>query len=132
MMLRQVLGPWPLSGPAIAIGRIALADAEWRRAAAWARAADARRLDQAMAAVAYRLVGGTRLFRLYELARATALFNHLGRNGIWVRRFQCNPAWLRFGLPATDSAWARLEAALGTFACARSPPAHGAGCSVTN
>jgi len=113
--LRQVLGPWPLSGLAIAIGRIALADAAWRHAAARARAADARRLDQAMAAVADRLVGGTWLFRLYELARATALFDHLGRSGIWVRRFQRNPAWLRFGLPGSPSDWARLEAALGTF-----------------
>jgi cobalamin biosynthetic protein CobC len=113
--LRQALGPWPLSGPAIAIGRLALTDAAWRRAAARARAADALRLDQAMAAVADRVVGGTRLFRLYELARAAALFDHLGRNGIWVRRFQRNPAWLRFGLPASASAWACLEEALGTL-----------------
>jgi cobalamin biosynthetic protein CobC len=114
--LRRVLGPWPVSGPAIAIGRIALADPGWRHAAAVATAADACRLDRAMAPVVDRVVGGTRLFRLYELGRASALFDHLGRNGISVRRFQRSPAWLRFGLPASASAWSRLEAALRSFA----------------
>jgi cobalamin biosynthetic protein CobC len=120
--LRRVLGPWPLSGPAIAIGRLALADIEWRRAASRARAMDARRLDQAMAAVGGRIVGGTRLFRLYELAGAPALFDHLGRNGIWVRRYQHNPAWLRFGLPASASDWLRLETALRSLSRADSRP----------
>ena len=119
--LRRSLGPWPVSGPAIAIGRVALADAGWRRAAAAARAADACRLDQVMTGVVARVVGGTRLFRLYELARAPALFDHFGRHGIWVRRFQHDAAWLRLGLPASPSAWDRLEAALLTFIYRTSP-----------
>jgi cobalamin biosynthesis protein CobC len=114
--LRRSLGPWPVSGPAIAIGRVALADAGWRRAAAVARSADACRLDRVMTGVVERVAGGTRLFRLYELARAPALFDHFGRQGIWVRRFQHDPAWLRLGLPNSVSAWARLEAALHAFA----------------
>lgn len=115
--LRRSLGPWPVSGPAIVIGRVALADDGWRRAAATARAVDARRLDEVMTGVVERVVGGTRLFRLYELAGAPALFDHFGRNGIWVRRFQHDPTWLRLGLPSSASAWARLEAALRAFTC---------------
>lgn len=113
--LRRSLGPWPVSGPAIAVGCAALADAGWRRTAALARAMDARRLDQVMAGAVDRVVGGTRLFRLYELARAPALFDHLCRQGIWVRRFQHNPSWLRLAPPPPPSAWDRLEAALLTF-----------------
>ena len=73
--------------------------------AAVARERAARRLDEVMAGVVDRVVGGTRLFRLYELARAPALFDHLGRRGIWVRRFQHNPDWLRLGPPASGSAF---------------------------
>jgi cobalamin biosynthetic protein CobC len=113
--VRRSLGPWPVSGPAVAAGRVALADTGWRQAAAAARAADASRLDHVMKRVVDRVIGGTSLFRLYEVARAPALFDHLGRHGIWVRRFQHNPAWLRLGPPAS-AAWARLEAALQGFA----------------
>jgi cobalamin biosynthetic protein CobC len=51
--------------------------------------------------------------------RATAaseLFHHLGRAGILVRRFDEQPTWLRFGLPAEEEAWRRLRAALAAFA----------------
>ena len=78
-------------------------------------AARTPRLDRVMTGVVERVAGGTRLFRLYELARAPALFDHFGRHGIWVRRFQHDPAWLRLGLPNSVSAWDRLEAALSTF-----------------
>jgi cobalamin biosynthesis protein CobC len=68
-----------------------------------------------MMRVVERVVGGTRLFRLYEFGRAPALFDHFGRHGVWVRRFQHNSAWLRLGPPASAAAWARLEAALLAF-----------------
>jgi cobalamin biosynthetic protein CobC len=68
-----------------------------------------------MTGVVERVAGGTRLFRLYALARAPALFDHFGRHGIWVRRFEHDPSWLRLGLPNSVSAWDRLEAALLTF-----------------
>lgn len=114
-LVRGALGPWAVSGPAIAIGKAALADSGWRAAAATARTADAQRLDELLAGIADRIVGGTRLFRLYELSGAPALFQYLGQSGIWVRRFRDDPSWLRFGLPPSPSAWARLEAALLSF-----------------
>lgn len=123
-LVRRALGPWAVSGPAIAIGKAALTDDAWRKATASARAADAQRLDELLADAADRTVGGTRLFRLYELSSAPALSQHLGQSGIWVRRFQDNPSWLRFGLPPSHSAWARLEAALLSFE--RTAPPHAA------
>ena len=43
-----------------------------------------------------------------------AWFEHLGRQGIWVRNFPSpHEDWLRFGLPGSAGAWRRLEAAFG-------------------
>jgi cobalamin biosynthesis protein CobC len=109
---RTELGPWAVSGPAIAIGRLALADAAWREAAAAARLADAERLDALLAEAGGRVIGGTRLFRTAELVEARTLFARLGRAGIWTRRFASKGSWLRFGLPGSEPAWARLSRVL--------------------
>jgi cobalamin biosynthetic protein CobC len=114
--LREALGPWAVSGPAIEAGRLALRDREWLAAAKGARAADASRLDGLLASLADAPPRGTILYRLMESRRAPDLFAHLGRRGIWVRRFAHDPRLLRFGLPGSEEAWSRLEAALGSFA----------------
>jgi cobalamin biosynthetic protein CobC len=36
------------------------------------------------------------------------MVERLGRHGIHVRAFDSQPQWLRFGLPGTDTAFARL------------------------
>ena len=114
MRLRKLIGPWPVNGPAIALGAAALADATWHEAAALRLAKDGLRLDALLTAAGCTLAGGTALFRLVTHARADALFDRLGRSGILVRPFAEQPAWLRFGLPA-EGDWGRLEAALEDF-----------------
>ncbi len=57
------------------------------------------------------LVGGTSLFRLYDMADATEWQTRLAKHHIWSRVFPYNPRWLRLGLPATNR-WSQLEAAL--------------------
>ena len=109
--LRAALGPWAVSGPALAIGRRALDDAAWRGAAAARLASDAARLDALLTAAGLRVTGGTRLFRLAE-GDAAGWFGRLGRAGILVRRFAARPGWLRFGLPGDATGWSRLETAL--------------------
>nr|WP_029029178.1 threonine-phosphate decarboxylase CobD [Salinarimonas rosea] len=111
--LRAALGPWSVSGPALAIGRAALDDAAWLAEARRARAADAARVDALLAPLADGPVCGTRLFRTIVSDDAPELFRRLGEAGIWVRRFQDDPRRLRLGLPADAQAWARLAAALG-------------------
>jgi len=113
--LRTMLGPWAVSGTAIAIGRQALRDSEWRQVAGRARAQDAARLDRLLAPLADRPPVGTSLYRLMESRRAPELFAHLAHSGIWVRRFQHDPRLLRFGLPGSELAWKRLGQALDTF-----------------
>lgn len=110
--LRRAIGPWAVSGPAIAIGRRALADTAWRREAVAARARDAARLDGLLGSAGGRIVGWTSLFRTADFSDGPALFGRLGRAGIFVRRFEAAPARLRFGLPPDEAAWIRLAAAL--------------------
>jgi cobalamin biosynthetic protein CobC len=110
--LRAALGPWAVSGPALAIGAAALADSAWIAATRARLAAAAQRLDTILAKAGLGIVGGTALFRLVRTPAAAELFDHLGRAGIYVRRFAEYPAWLRFGLPGDETAWQRLQDAL--------------------
>ena len=110
--LRAALGPWAVSGPALAIGAHALADQAWRTGAARACAGDAARLDALLTQAGFHIMGGTTLFRLAALLHASRWFAHLAARGILTRGFADRPDWLRFGLPPNESAWARLAAAL--------------------
>jgi cobalamin biosynthesis protein CobC len=114
--LAASLGPWAVSGPALAIGAAALADARWAEATRERLAGEALLLDSIVADVGIEIVGGTSLFRLARVPAADSLFRHLGRAGILVRRFAEQPTWLRIGLPGSEAAWERLRAALATFA----------------
>ena len=114
--LRAALGPWAVSGPALAVGAKALADTAWIERTRRRLAQAARRLDAMLERAGLEIIGGTSLFRLARTPAADALFDHLGRAGIFVRTFPDNASWLRFGLPANERAWRRLEAALASFA----------------
>lgn len=111
--LREELGPWAVSGPALAIGRAALADEGWLRSAAARLKTDGARLDAMLAKAGFKLLGGTPLFRLSQHGNAADIVEQLGRRGIHVRAFPRQPRWLRFGLPGSDTAFSRLAAALG-------------------
>ena len=100
--LRQAFGPWPVSGPAVAIGRAALADAAWRDSARARLAAAARRLDRILARLGCETLGGVSLFR-YVRAPA-GLFDRLGARGVYARAFADRPDRLRFGLPGAGEA----------------------------
>jgi cobalamin biosynthesis protein CobC len=110
--LAATLGPWAVSGPAIAIGRTALADAAWVRTMRERLGEEARRLDAVLTEAGMKVVGGTSLFSLASTPAADRQFHHLGRAGILVRRFREHGDWLRFGLPGSDGAWEQLQFAL--------------------
>ncbi|MCX7304561.1 MAG: threonine-phosphate decarboxylase CobD [Hyphomicrobiales bacterium] len=105
-------GPWSVSGPALEYGIRALADVDWQAAMRLRLARDAAALDSMLAAHCLPVEGGTSLFRYVVAAGATGLFEALGNNGILVRNFADRPHALRFGLPADETAWRRLETAL--------------------
>ncbi|EYD78042.1 L-threonine 3-O-phosphate decarboxylase [Rubellimicrobium mesophilum DSM 19309] len=109
--LHDALGPWPVSGPALAIGARALSDPAWAEAARSRLAADAHRLDALLTARGASVAGGTTLFRLYEVDDAQAWHDRLARTHVLSRVFPYSRTWLRLGLPHPDR-WAHLEAAL--------------------
>jgi cobalamin biosynthetic protein CobC len=111
--IRAALGPWAVSGPAIAVGRRALADTRWLEQPRQRLEADSRRLDEVLTEFGMEVVGGTRLFRLAESNVADVTFDQLGRAGLYVRRFADRPGLLRFGILGDEAAWDRLTAALG-------------------
>jgi len=111
-MLRQVIGPWLVGGPALEIGRQALSDTAWIAATRQKLAEETQLLDQIIQDAGLSVLGGTTLFRLVNAGRAWALYEFLGQRGILVRPFAASPRWLRFGLPPGKPGRDRLRAAL--------------------
>jgi cobalamin biosynthetic protein CobC len=63
-----------------------------------------------------KLLGGTDLFGLFEASDGIDLLDRFARAGILIRGFAAAPRRYRFGLPADEAAWRRLEAACATLA----------------
>jgi cobalamin biosynthetic protein CobC len=112
--LNATLGPWAVSGPAIAIAERALADHAWIDATRIRLASAAEKLDRLLAEANVEVLGGTALFRLVRTRRAHEIFQHLGTAGIIVRAFREQPTWLRFGIPG-ESSWDRVRSRLATY-----------------
>ena len=110
--IRAALGPWPVSGPAVEIGSLALADRAWREAAKQRLAQDVIRLDGMLREAGTTVIGGTLVFRLAESKKAQDVLQRLGEAGILVRGFDYRPDWLRCGIPGDEDEWRRLSAAL--------------------
>nr|WP_249218929.1 threonine-phosphate decarboxylase [Loktanella sp. SALINAS62] len=108
--LRDALGPWPVSGPALRIGAEALADPQWTDDTNARLTNDAARLDTLLTSQGAEVLGGTTLFRLYRVADAQAAEEHLAQHRVWSRVFPYATDWLRLGLPAPDR-WSQIESA---------------------
>lgn len=106
------LGPWAVSGPALEIGRRALADRRWIAETRARLAALRHRLDELLRSAGYELIGGTDLFRLVACDDAQAVFLALARAGVLTRPFAGQPRWLRIGIPGDAAAFDRLARAL--------------------
>lgn len=109
--LAEHLGPWAVSGPALEIGAQALTDFDWATKTRTRLTSDAAQLDSLMTTKGAQVVGGTTLFRLYDVSDSLEWQTALAKHRIWTRAFPYNPRWLRLGLPGPDG-WARLEKAL--------------------
>ena len=109
--LRDLMGPWSVSGPALDIGARALADQAWAEETRGRLAADADRLDALLTGAGAQVVGGTTLFRLYEVDDAVRWQDHLARHHVWSRIFPYSKTWVRLGLPHPDR-WAQVADAV--------------------
>lgn len=97
--LKEMLGPWPVSGPALTIGTQALRDAAWAEETRARLSEDADWLDSQMTAHGASVVGGTELFRLYHVNDAARWQHQLAELNVLTRAFPYNANWLRLGLP---------------------------------
>ncbi|MCB8822285.1 threonine-phosphate decarboxylase CobD [Microvirga rosea] len=109
--IRGSLGPWAVSGPALAIGAKALRDSAWLAGEQARLRTDALRLDELLKSAGFQVCGGTCLFRLGRHQTAPLRFHRLAHAGIWVRAFDFDPTILRFGIPK-EKDWLRLRNAL--------------------
>lgn len=109
--MRDLIGPWAVSGPALSIGTRALTDTAWAAQTRIRLSTDANRMDDLLAPHGPRAIGGTPLFRLYEVDDAAAWQEKLAKKHIWSRIFPYSKTWLRLGLPAPDR-WEQFEDAL--------------------
>ncbi|WP_294326737.1 aminotransferase class I/II-fold pyridoxal phosphate-dependent enzyme [uncultured Sphingomonas sp.] len=111
--LRHLLGDWPVSVPAIAIGTAAYRDAGWRAEQLERIEAVGTLLDFALSRL--ERIGTAPLFRLVGTADAHGLFRHLCNHAILTRPFAERGDRLRIGLPRDGVALARLTHALSEY-----------------
>lgn len=106
------VGPWAISGPAQFIGKAALLDINWISNTRLRLKVDSTRLDRMMIDYNIKPIGGTDLFRLFEVEDAHRIQIKLAKNYIWTRVFPYSTNWLRLGIPKNNIEFDRLAKAL--------------------
>ncbi len=110
--VRERLGDWPISGPALTIGTKAYRDTEWQHAQRARLNTASDQLLSVLTDAGLVIIGGTPLFQLVRHVAASALFTHLAEAGILTRPFADQSDWIRFGIPGSNTDFNRLAAAL--------------------
>jgi cobalamin biosynthetic protein CobC len=109
--LQERLGPWTVSGPSRYVAKAVLADVDWHNDNRAYLEMCAERLQGLLGRYGLTPSGGTALFQWVRYEDAVKVHDWFARQGIWLRLFE-EPSSLRFGLPATEEGWQRLETAL--------------------
>lgn len=109
--LAAELGPWAVAGPSRWVARLAISDANWQETTRNVLPEQAQRLAQLLTRHGLPPAGGCALFQWCPTSEAERRHAALARRGILTRLF-LEPEGLRFGLPASQAAWSRLETAL--------------------
>ncbi len=109
--LRELLGPWPLSGPSRFVALAALSDIAWQTTTRSRLQQDGLRLALLLHDAGLAPEAGCALFQWVITEQAAHIHSQLAHLGILTRLFPI-PLSLRFGLPATEADWLRLHDAL--------------------
>jgi cobalamin biosynthesis protein CobC len=110
--LQEWLGPWAIAGPSRFVAKAALEDGEWQQSTRQRLRSDGRRLAESLSTHGLKPTGGCDLFQWAVTPHALAIHEALAERGILTRYFGEPAPSLRFGLPATQVDWQRLEGGL--------------------
>lgn len=117
--LAELLGPWTVSGPTRMLGQACLLDSAAHQQQIARCAAASQRLAALLSRAGLAPTGGCDLFQYLVIDQAAQVHEFMAQRGILLRLFS-QPASLRFGLPATDAEFQRLEQALNDY-CKETP-----------
>lgn len=113
-LLAEQVGPWAVSGPTRVLGQACLQDTDGHARQRLRSDEASQRLAALLERYDLKPLGGCALFQWLITERAEALHEFMARRGILLRLFTHNSS-LRFGLPADDAQFARLEQALHAY-----------------
>jgi len=111
-MLQEWLGPWTIAGPSRLVARAALEDQAWQESNRQRLRREGMRLVESLTHHGLKPTGGCDLFQWVVTPNAQAIHEALAEQGILTRYFGEPGPSLRFGLPATQADWQRLDSAL--------------------
>jgi len=109
--LAEWLGPWTVAGPSRGVAKAALLDHKWQEATRKRLRNDSQRLAALLARHGLEPSGGSDLFQWVRTSQAHEIHAALACQGVLTRHFTAVPS-VRFGLPATQDDWTRLEGVL--------------------
>ena len=112
--LENHLGPWPIAAVSRWIAKAALGDRAWQTKTRYELFQRTVRLHALLTDCGLTPSGGAALFQWVQTDRARAIHKYLARQAILTRLFTA-PASLRYGLPASEPQWHRLQIALGAL-----------------
>ena len=107
--LSEDAGPWAVSSVALKIGAGALDDTLWQQQHERFLTAQSKRLREMLQNAGLPIRGGTALFQTIQHKAAHNLHDHLAADAILTRKYSNWQDLLRFGLPANDVEFERLE-----------------------
>ena len=114
-LLAEQVGPWAVSGPTRVLGQACLLDTDGHTAQRQRCEATSQRLALLLERHGFKPQGGCGLFQWLVTEHAQGLHDFMAHRGILLRLF-VNTSSLRFGLPADDNEFLRLEQAFEAYA----------------
>ncbi|SCW87460.1 MULTISPECIES: threonine-phosphate decarboxylase CobD [unclassified Pseudomonas] len=114
-LLAEQVGPWAVSGPTRVLGQACLLDSAAHADQRQRCEATSQRLALLLERHGFKPQGGCGLFQWLVTEHAQGLHDFMAHRGILLRLF-VNTSSLRFGLPADDSEFLRLEQAFEAYA----------------
>lgn len=106
--LREQLGPWTVAHPTRWLSKLVLTDDAWQSQQRLWLAQQSQLLADLLTRHGLQPSGGTALFQWVESPDAAEIHQRLARLGILTRLLPASSS-LRFGLPADERSWAKLD-----------------------